>query len=326
MRGRVSVRRFIAMVMFFCAVFMPGAQAESPAMELSAFLDGMTADYYKPSMTAALGSFSYADTQLPTPFSRWLEDELRQALAKTARIKLFDKQVAAAMDPSIRAMYKDFFGAEKVDSLIYGKYKNDQGSAHVTISITDLSTGQLIAERPVVFASSRLPRDMRVEPTLQTIQAASSLASLAGGAASPNSDFTLSMVSDRGIGATYRDGESLSLLITCSKDAYLKIYHVDVNGVAQLIWPNRFGGSGRIAKGEAMRFPAETDRFTYKLGAPYGTEYVKAIASLAPFKTMEADFSDLEGQPELAITRGLSVESTNAANHAEAMVVYEILP
>jgi len=325
-RSRAAPRRFLAVMTLLCAAALAGAQSNSRSMELSAFLESMTVDYYKPSMTAALGSFTYADTQLPTPFSRWLEDELRQALSKTAKIKLFDKQVAAAMDPSIREKYKDFFGAETVDSLIYGKYKSDGGSVFVTISITDLSTGQLIAERPVVFAPTQLPQGMRVAPTMQTIQAASSLASLAGGAASSDASFTLSMATDRGIGATYRDGENLSLLITCSKDAYLKIYHVDVNGVAQLIWPNRFGGSGRIAKGEAMRFPAESDRFTYKLGAPYGTEYIKAIASLAPFQTMEPDFSDLEGPPVLAITRGLSVESTNAAQHAEAMAVYEILP
>lgn len=317
--------RLIAVACLLCSAFLAGAQANSQAMELSAFLDSMTADYYKPSMTAALGSFTYADTQLPTPFSRWLEDELRLALAKTAKIRLFDKQVAAAMDPSIRAMYKDFFGAETVDSLIYGKYKSGSDSVYVTISMTDLTTGQLIAERPVVFAAPQLPEDLRVAPTVQTLQAVSSLASLGGGDAS-NSTFTLSMVTDRGIGATYRDGENLSLLIACSQDAYLKIYHVNVNGVAQLIWPNRFGGSGRIAKDQAMRFPAESDPFAYKLGAPYGTEYIKAIASLTPFQTMEPDFSDLAGTAGEAITRGMSVVAVGASSRAEALAVYEILP
>ncbi len=326
MQSRATLSRFSVLAMLLCSVFLAGAQVTSQAMELPAFLDSMTADYYKPTMTTALGSFTYAETQLPTPFSRWLEDELRQALAKATKIKLFDKQVAAAMDPSIRARYKDFFGAETVDSLIYGKYKSDGGAVYVTISITDLSTGQLVAERPIVFAPSQLPKDLRVAPTLQTIQAASSLASLSGGSALLDSTFTLSMATDRGIGATYRDGENLSLLIACSKDAYLKIYHVDVNGVAQLIWPNRFGGSGRISKDQAMRFPAEGDRFTYKLGAPYGTEYIKAIASLTPFRTMEPDFSDLAGTAGEAITRGMSVVGVGTPDRVEALAVYEILP
>lgn len=326
MRIQLVLKRSLAVALLLCSALLVGAQANNQLMELQALLDSMTVDYYKPSMTTALGSFTFADTQLPTPFSRWLEDELRQALAKTAKIKLFDKQVAAAMDPSIRARYKDFFGAETVDSLIYGKYKSEDGDVYVTISITDLSTGQLIAERLVVFAPSQLPKDLRVAPTVQTIQAASSLALLSGDSALADSTFTLSMATDRGIGATYRDGENLSLLIACSKDAYLKIYHVDVNGVAQLIWPNRFGGSGRIGKDQAMRFPAEGDRFTYKLGAPYGTEYIKAIASLTPFKTMEPDFSDLAGTAGEAISRGMSVVGVGTPDRVEALAVYEILP
>jgi hypothetical protein len=286
----------------------------------------MTADSYKPNMTVGLGSFTYADTQLPTPFARWFEDELRQALTRTSKLKFFDKQIAAAMDPSIRSKYQDFFGAEVVDSLLYGRYTGDNRSVQVTISITDLSTGQLISEKKLVIAVAQLPPGLRVEPTIQTIQTALSLKSLATGASMSDPGFTLSMSTDRGAGATYRDGENLTLLITSSRNAYLKIYHVDVNGVAQLIWPNRFGGSGKIAKGEAMKFPALEDRFKYKLGAPYGTEYIKAIASTTPFVTMEPDFSDLAGPATVAITRGLSVMSTSLSSRAEAMVVYEILP
>jgi hypothetical protein len=326
MRKIFSVWFLIAVLISLLFIVPATSQISQNTLVLPAFLDSMTADYYKPSMTAALGSFTYADTQLPTPFSRWFEDELRQALTKTSKIKFFDKQVAAAMDPSIREKYQAFFGAEIVDSLIYGKYSADSGSVLVTLSITDLATGQLIAEQNLVYAASQLPQGLRVAPTMQTLQTATSLASLATGLAQADSNFKLSLSTERGLGATYRDGENLNLLITCSKDSYLKIYHVDVNGVAQLIWPNRFGGSGRIAQGEAMRFPAEGDRFTYKLGAPYGTEYIKAIASLVPFKTMEPDFLDLEGSAPVAITRGLNIESTNAANRAEALVVYEILP
>jgi hypothetical protein len=138
--------------------------------------------------------------------------------------------------------------------------------------------------------------------------------------------FTLSLSTDRGIGATYRDGERLSLFITSSRDAYLKLYHIDVNGVAQLIWPNRFGGSGRIAAGQAMKFPGSDDRFQYLLGKPYGTEYIKAIASTVPFATMETDFADLAGSATAAIQKGLKVTQAGNPSKAEALVVYEIQP
>jgi len=183
-----------------------------------------------------------------------------------------------------------------------------------------------------------LPADVSVEPSIKALETAVSLSQLVPGSVSqvsgsPSlgsqayamSDFQLSLSTDRGIGAVYRNGERLKLYLTSNKDAYLKIYHVDVNGVAQLIWPNRFGGSGKIRAGEAMQFPGPNDKFQYLLGPPYGTEYIKAVASTKPFTTMEADFSDLQGSAAAAITRGLSVVSSDATR-SEALVVYEIVP
>ncbi|HQE69270.1 MAG TPA: hypothetical protein PLX63_08320, partial [Rectinema sp.] len=56
--------------------------AEQPTNDstaLAALLDHMLDNHYLPSAQVALGSFTYADTQLPTPFARWFEDELRLA-------------------------------------------------------------------------------------------------------------------------------------------------------------------------------------------------------------------------------------------------------
>lgn len=310
------------------------AQESSKALlELPSILDHMLDNHYMPSAQVGMGSFTYADTQLPTPFSRWFEDELRIALGQTAKVKLFDKQVAAAMDPAIRAQYAQFFGTDRADSILYGKYVHAEGGVQVTISLVDLATGALIAERRYLVPSEVVPQSASIQPSLVTLQTASSLSNIATGTGGADSrsqpeksdDFVISLSTDRGIGAVYRDGEKLVLYITSSKDAYLKIYHVDVNGKAQLIWPNRFGGSGKIKAGEALIFPKQGDAFQYVLGRPYGTEYIKAVASTKPFATMEADFSDLQGSAASAITRGLLVVSTDAS-HAEALAVYEILP
>jgi hypothetical protein len=77
--------------------------------------------------------------------------------------------------------------------------------------------------------------------------------------------------------------------------------------------------------GEALQFPGPGDKFQYILGPPYGTEYIKAVASTKAFATMEADFSDLQGSAAAAITRGLSVVSSDATR-SEALAVYEIVP
>ncbi len=315
--------------------------AEQPTNDstaLAALLDHMLDNHYLPSAQVALGSFTYADTQLPTPFARWFEDELRLAFGRTSKMKLFDKQVAAAMDPAIREQYAVFFGQDRADSILYGKYIRDGDGVLTTLSLTDLATGALISETRYLVKKGILPADVSVEPSIKALETAVSLSQLVPGSVSQASgssfsgsqtyamsDFQLSLSTDRGVGAVYRNGERLKLYLTSNKDAYLKIYHVDVNGVAQLIWPNRFGGSGKIRAGEAMQFPGPNDKFQYLLGPPYGTEYIKAVASTKPFTTMEADFSDLQGSAAAAITRGLSVVSSDATR-SEALVVYEIVP
>ncbi|OQB97709.1 MAG: hypothetical protein BWX81_00811 [Spirochaetes bacterium ADurb.Bin110] len=313
-------------------------QSINETTALAALLDHMLDNHYLPSAQVALGSFTYADTQLPTPFARWFEDELRLALGRTSKMKLFDKQVAAAMDPAIREQYAVFFGQDRADSILYGKYIRDGDGVLTTLSLTDLATGALISETRYLVKKEILPTDVSVEPSIKTLQTAVSLSQLvsssgsqasgshsSGSQAYAMSDFQLSLSTDRGGGAVYRNGERLKLYLTSNKDAYLKIYHVDVNGVAQLIWPNRFGGSGKICAGEAMQFPGPNDKFQYLLGPPYGTEYIKAVASTKPFATMEADFSDLQGSAVEAITRGLSVVSSDVTR-SEALVVYEIVP
>lgn len=333
MKNYKRVLLVIAIIASFFGLTAGAQESGNALAELPSILDHMLDNHYMPSAQVGMGSFTYADTQLPTPFSRWFEDELRMALGQTAKVKLFDKQVAAAMDPAIRAQYAQFFGTDRADSILYGKYMQAAGGVQVTLSLVDLATGALIAEKRYLVPSEIVPQSVSIQPSLTALQTASSLHNIATGTGGADShsqpaksdDFVLSLSTDRGIGAVYRDSEKLVLYITSSKDAYLKIYHVDVNGKAQLIWPNRFGGSGKIKMGEALIFPKQSDAFQYVLGKPYGTEYIKAVASTKPFATMEADFSDLQGPAANAISRGLSVISADASR-AEALAVYEILP
>ena len=325
MRKMNSIIGLITIVFLAVIPALSFAQASSPPLilpDMPIVLEKMIENHYLPMVMVGMGSFTFADSQLPSPFSRWFEDELRLALSRTTHLKLFDKQVAAAMDPSIRKLYSDFFGTDRADSILYGKYFLDERAVLVHRSLSDLSTGGLIADMRYIVPLASVPGTIEISPSPKTVQNAVALSQLTPG----KGDLIVSIAADRGIGATYRDGETLTLFVTSNKDAYLKIYHVDVNGIAQLIWPNRYGGSGRITAGEAMKFPGPNDGFKYLLGKPYGTEYIKAVASTVPFATVEADFTDLAGPAPTVITRGLFVVSASNATQAEALLVYEILP
>lgn len=320
----------IVIFSILCATFSSSQSQSSTTTlpDLPKVLEKMIENHYLPMVVVGMGNFTFADTQLPSPFSRWFEDELRLAVSKTTHLKLFDKQVAAALDPAILKLYGAFFGADRADSILYGKYYLEEQAVRIHLCLTDLGTGTLIAETRYGIPTASVPKTVEISPSTKAMQNVVALSHLVpvNGEKAPDAQLALSIATDRGVGAAYREGEFLTLLITSNKDAFLKIYHVDVNGVAQLIWPNRFGGSGRILANQAIKFPGPSDGFKYLLGKPYGTEYIKAVASTVPFSNREADFTDLSGSASEAITYGLSVSSLGTTTRAEALIVYEILP
>ena len=51
--------------------------------QLPASLDKLSANAWQPSLLTAFGTFTYADSALPSPFSRFLEDGLKSAMTQS---------------------------------------------------------------------------------------------------------------------------------------------------------------------------------------------------------------------------------------------------
>ncbi|WP_158908559.1 hypothetical protein, partial [Rectinema subterraneum] len=86
MRKKKALGRLLAAFFLVMCASIAFAQPQEPTLaDLPSILDHMLDNHYMPSAQVGLGSFTYTDTQLPTPFARWFEDELRLAFAKTAK-------------------------------------------------------------------------------------------------------------------------------------------------------------------------------------------------------------------------------------------------
>ncbi len=79
-----------------------GGAAGSGAEVLPELLDAIAAADFRPQLRAAFGSFTFEFSDLPWPFARWLEDRLAEAALRTTRLKLLNRNAAAAMDPACR--------------------------------------------------------------------------------------------------------------------------------------------------------------------------------------------------------------------------------
>ncbi len=329
---------------FFVFLFLP-VFLFSPLMvdaaplteDLARTLDAMAAKYWDSRIQAAFGTFTYEYSGLATPFSRWLEDQLIKAASRTERLTLFNRSAAAAMDPAFRGMYGDFFATNQVDGLLTGKFFVEPPGVRLQLELTSLRNGDLIDARDVIVPSSAIPRSISLSPSSEIVDRAKTLATLSGSPSAPGG-LTVSVSTDRGVGAAYYDGEKMTVFVSVNRDAYVKLYSIDAQGKTQLIWPNRFsGGRGFIAAGSPVRIPGAKDPFSFLLGAPYGTEFIKAVASTDPFAEKEEDFADLDGDAPSVIKRGLLVSrntpqgdtpqgssKTNSLGTAEALASYVI--
>jgi hypothetical protein len=332
--------RSIALTFAFTLALNSGAQ--SLGANLPANLDALVSGYWQPTVTAAFGTFTWDYTDLPSPFSRWFEDELGSAVLKTGRLKLFNRSAAAAMDPSFKAIYGDFFTKTGIDALLAGRFNIEGAGVKVHLELTGLSDGILIGTTDVRVSLAALPSGLDIEPRRQVREQAASLIDILPKVAVPqpgisnagiavkieaDSALVVSASTDRGRGAVYREGENLVVLAAVNQPAYVRVYHIDANGIVQRIWPNRFGGGeGRLTAGAAIRIPAANDPFSFLMGPPYGTEFIKVVASTRSFAIDDRDFTDLGGDLRGIVTRGLPTGGESDGLIAEAMASYVIVP
>ena len=299
-------------------------------VSLPGTLDDLVKDYYQPTVTAAFGTFTYGYSDLPSPFSRWLEDELGTAISKSGKLKLFNRSAAAAMDPSFKSVYGDFFTKTGVDALLAGHFDLG-GMPKVHLELTGLSNGTLIGTTEIIVPVSSLPAGLQIRPSPKVQELASSLSGvLPATDKSANTQaqkLTVSASTDRGTGAVYKEGENLVVLATVNMPAYVRIYHIGVDKKIQRIYPNRFGGGdGFIASGAIVRIPGTSDPFTFRMGPPFGTEFIKVVASTKPFSPDDKDFTDLEGDAKGVLISGLRTGDGADALYAEALATYVIVP
>jgi len=330
----------ILLFLIACAsAFAGGAEeaAEPGVVQLDAeygkALDGLMAKHPDYSMQVAFGTFTYEYTGLPSSFSRYLEEALAFLIVRSDKYRLFNRNVAVEMDPVFREQYKDFFETNMVGGLLSGRFFDEGSRVRVRVELTNLRDGNLVGSGDLVRSKKELPPKLSIEPVKETRETAAAVDHLIPGDAAPKSQaqaagaLSVAVSTDRGAGASYEDGELMKVFVSVNKDAWVKVYHIDVHGTVQLIWPNRFGGTGLLRAGSPVPIPADGDPFEFLLERPYGTEFIKVVASTQPFEQTEADFSNLRGSPRDVVARGLRVkDASSIAERAEALASYYIGP
>lgn len=324
-------RRVAALVLLFLLIAtISSAGINSQEIwiaRISDALDRMATSHYQPEVRAAFGAFTYGYTGLGSSFSRFVEEALTRAITGSKRVKLFARRAVQAMDASYRELYREYFQTAEADALLYGRFSVAEGGsgagAKLHLEMASLSTGELLGAEDLLIPAAAVPSGISLTPP-GLAQAQNLRSSLTDVLAAAGGNLVVQVVSDRGENPVYRIGENLQLHVFLNHDAYLKVYHVDVTGKTQLIYPNRFHPDNKVVGGGFVQIPQPGDPFQFRLGPPYGTEFIKVVASTRQFSDVEAAFSPLEGTARQAVTRGLVLVAVDAES-AETLLAYTVV-
>ncbi|HRX79423.1 MAG TPA: DUF4384 domain-containing protein [Pirellulaceae bacterium] len=108
----------------------------------------------------------------------------------------------------------------------------------------------------------------------------------------------------------YREGDVLNLQVVAEEDAYLYILYQQADGQTFQVFPNKFQPDNLVKARQSVRVPAETDLFRWVVGAPYGEETIKVIATKEPVDVLaNPDFIKSRFNPvEKETLKGIEVE------------------
>ena len=81
---------------------------------------------------------------------------------------------------------------------------------------------------------------------------------------------------------SYAIGDTVTLNVRASQDAYITVLDVGTSGRVHIIFPNRFQQDNRVPGYEMIRIPGEDSRFRIRVGGPTGREVIKVFATREP--------------------------------------------
>jgi hypothetical protein len=283
-------------------------------------------------IVVSLGNFVYADKNIGSAFGSFLEQKIAFILSGSGKIKFFAKNKLVDILESLELSVSDLVNPatapkigmlEGVEALLYGTYYDKGSSVALYLDLVKIESGISIAKIEIDIPKSGIPPTLSVLPDNYN-DALYVLDQLSDVTGSGNGDFTVKLWTSRGNGATFKDGEELVVNFFSSADCYIKIYHIGVDGKASIIFPNKYYADNFIRKKVIYKIPDEKYPFTFTLGAPFGTEFVKVIASNVQFAEIETAFEDIGKASKKLITKGLSVQGKTTRT-AEAIISYTIL-
>lgn len=279
---------------------------------------------FRPFLTA-FGPICFELSQEGTPFSRYLEDQFSMAFTNCNKFNLFDGHTIKNIDESFGNGYKELLDNKDIDAVLSCNFFPSKNTIRLRIKITSLAEGgSLLGMQEININRDLIPSSVAITPE-DAAKAAKVRKEITQITKTKKAGFEIKAVTDRGKGGVYRVGELLKLHFYTSRDAYIKIYHIDVNQKMTLIFPNQFYGDNFVKARQLYKIPDNSYPFDFVMTEPTGTEFIKIFASTVQFKDIEESFTELGKASRQSLSRGIYVQGRSKAEINETTLEYKII-
>ena len=286
-----------------------------------------------------VGNFAYENTDLLSPFSSMLRDELEIALGETGKFKIVTRDRLADLQMEGKFQGKgvlepgtgvDKVSIEGVKGIVRGRFYATGDEVTVFAELAWLEGGEIKKAR-LAIPSDEVKAKIWPDPdqaagkqlagAIKPQNAEQSLASiqdLAGSRlADVPKDFQVEVFTTDGKRA-YAEGENVSFRVRAAEECHIAVLCHQSDGNTVVLFPNRFASNTLIPANKPIDVPGtHKSGFEIEIGPPFGSDVVEVIACSKPSELHKAlaehAASADEQQPVQVLTRGMAVKGIDSA-------------
>ena len=312
------------------------ASSEDPFKKLAAML-GQESPEEK--VNIAVGSFNYENTDLQSPFSSMLRDELEIALGESGKFKVVTRDRLADLQLEGKFQGKGILepgtGVEKVTiegvkGIVRGRFYATGDEVTIYAELAWLEGGEIKKARlSIPFSKVRAkiwpdPTDAAAKPMDGVIKPQNIEQSLANvqeiakdRLANVPKDFPVEIftVDSR---RAYPEKETVSFRVRSARECHIAVLCHQSDGTTVVLFPNRFSRNTLIPANKPIDIPGtHKSGFEIEIGPPYGSDVVDVIACTQPselHKALSKYASETNAPaPFQVLTRGMAVKGIDSA-------------
>lgn len=293
-------------------------------------------------INVGIGNFVYEDTDLLSPYSAMLKDELGIALPKAGKFEVITRERIADLQNEGKFQAKDIVEPgtevkkvqiEGVQGMIRGRFYYQPPNLTIYAEIAYLDGGEVRKVKVVVPASEVAARiwpsdaqkqnqpEVAIAPQAVK-ESTASVQDVESKVRKVQKDFPIEIHTVDGKRG-YAEGETVSFRCRSGHDAYIAVIDHQIDGSEILLFPNAFCTENYIPAGKAIDVPGTVKHgFEIQISPPFGSDVVQVIACTRKedLEKITSTFpSSTQANPYAVRTRGMKVVAVDEAQKNTSM-------